>query len=399
MDKSGDALGVGSGAGYDASGKSDGRSGGKDERFVGAKDGWVNGENVLAILPPFANYFERFVEMRKEAEARGEQPKYPIGNAYQRIAVKSSKDKFPRVYRVLRDNHVSNAWDILYREMADHTDPRHPKLTDDLKKIGDHMSGWPEYRVVLNILLKNDKSKVRWFDCPADNPWEHKDKEDPSCRLMTRIMFVTSDCWPLTPRKLPIFDPEENVPLLLDISFRGTKESPMPNYGTVKPMRNGSDLTIVNLLPQLRAMEGWTDDEAMLEASHTWTQENDHDKLPELTDIPNLVADGRACELLGLDMSKARAERPDDQVSTHVPEQKAHDPADPFGTGTGQASVGQPADEPPPQPGSVAGAASSFDQTKDQAVADFNSQLDRAAAGAGGDEPPPSTVDPDEPPF
>jgi len=414
MTKDGSALGFGTpgGGSFKTTGESDGR-GSRDERFVqvaGEREhGWRNNKNIFAILPPFSNYYDRYMEIKKEAEEKGETPKYPIGAAYTMIRVKSFHDKHPRAYRVDETNHVTVAWRMLY----DHLKTDDGKLTEDLKLIGNHMGGFVESRVVLNIMLQEDPSMLRWFDCPADAPWKATDYENG--RLMTKIAGLVMASCSQTPHHLPCFDLDENVPIEMALPMNKSKENkkPIPQFhlAMLELLKKGDGLNVVNLRPVLeKKIANWS--EGLLDAAQLWVLENDHDSLPDLTEIPNLMANGRACEILGLSTKNAVSKG--SQVSTSVPVEstdentgnsapvtkQAEDTDDPFSSG----SAGQPSSGPGPAPGkkaSVSEAVSTFDQDKSKAEAAFSKQLDEAAkeAAKDADEAPPSIPDEDEPPF
>jgi len=142
----------------------------------------------------------------------------------------------------------------------------------------------------------------------------------------------------------------------------------------------------------VKRISSWS--EQMLDAAGECVKEVDIEILPDLTDIPNLMANGQACEILGLRTN--RAAPTGSSFSAAVP-QKDEDRSD--------ASVAA-LNDPGPAPGSnAAPALSSLDRTKADVVSEFRKQLDAGLPPPGDNtETPPrgaalSDDLTDEPPF
>ena len=409
----GASFGFNQGASFVSSAPTDHR-GQRDSRFMqandksGGKGMWNEGENTFAVLPPFSNYIDRYIAIRDKAQQDGVTPVYPMGHIYYRLNPKVGSSS-NRGYRVPLDNPFNQAMSTLYYAMVGEG-----KFTEELKAIANHLVGGPKYgfrpdsRFLINVGLSEDFTRVRWFDTPFNDESDDGDpnRED---RIGTKIVNVFSEYSCKTPRSLPLFDLDENVPLVMDVSIKympkGNKLQAMPSWIRVNPKTDASgNLNVVNIRRLLeKSVPDWC--EEMLDDLGKWASE--YDDLPDFGDIPNLAANGRACEILGISTKNAQAPgrvhaqgnpTPVQQMdfgavtpSQQQPQQQAVDPGG-FGGPPVQQSMGS----------SVGDAFSTFDQAGANAAQQFKAEIEGASGGTTGMTTPAadvaSEVD-DEPPF
>ncbi len=273
-----------------------------DPRFVRAQEQFkpgcfTAGENLFIMLPPFWDYKTRFQEYAEANKA------CPLGAFYLSQKIATFGDSHPRSYRVKADNHVSAAFRKLYGKLKGSDG----KFTDQLKKLGDGTGGFGDPRCILNVLVSSDAQdadglRVRWFNCPASSPQAKKQ------RLMEKFVALVSEHAKETQEML--FDPEKAVVLQLALQFGGT----IPAYHTAtiskRMVREGSayreeSLNVAKLLGSKWNAEA-------MNAAWEWAQEVDD--LPDLTDIPSIMLDPQACDILGLGTQHVPVDRPVQQV-------------------------------------------------------------------------------------
>ena len=423
----GDQFNFGQGNAFGSSAPEPTMRGARDEHFIQADDKsgdsgmWKKGENAFLVLPPFSNYIGRYQQIQAAAEAVGKVPEWPIGHIYYRLNVRTKQASTPRAYRVPRDNEYHEVFRKLYQGMCGGQGP----WSDALKKIASHLVGGnkhgfqPDCRFVLNILLSEHLSAIKWFDAPLD---EGELDEERDKRVGTRIRMLFGQYWQYTPQRLPLFDLDNCVPLTMNVSItwtrRGNRERPLPNWGDVKPMFEPDQrLKVVNARNLLTTnVQGYQ--EEMLDELEKWA--TGFDELPDLNDIPNLKKNGEACEILGLARDEAdspgavhsvaaasapqAAPAPTPAPAQGAPVAPAPAGGGAFGAAASVASapaapVAAPAPQAAPASG-VGGAFSTFDQNGAKAAADF-----KASVEAGTGQPPaappaaPPAYEEGEPPF
>lgn len=378
----------------------------KDTRFLGidregkSKRHLHPEDNKVAILPPFANYFDRFIEMRKKARESGIRPVYPIGNRYLRLKIKTFKDKYTWNYRVDMDNPVIQAFGKVYG----HLKGSDGKFTDKLKAITKDFTGFPDHRSVLNVYDPKNPSEIRLLDLPTDRK---KVPDKSKGKIMSKIEAVYDECVPETPRRLPLFDLDENVPLSIYVVIPGDG---VPNWGGVKAIRDDSgSLKCVDMKGILdKCLEGGFDEEILNAAEEFATT---LDEVPDLEDIPSLVSDPDACDILGI--STRNVDTSDNKVAVNSDVQSKLPSGPPPGSVSEGNEKGTETDNEgdngssPSSSEDVSAAFDSFGSSGEDAAAQFmqqlksdeddggsaddgQSSLDRAVSGG---------VDPNEPPF
>lgn len=357
----------------------------RDSRFIGydvtnadKKPGiMVEGQNLITILPPFSNHEARFQQMLSDGQP------LRVGNFYTKLAVKTFTDQRPAQYRAEPGNHIVEAFGKLYSAMK--TDEG--KFTPALKTIADHMGGFGDSRAVVNCYMQTDKSMIRWFDVPVDS------KKGESKRLYARLIALIKELLPQHPSPgTPYFDLRQALVLNFDLSF--SDKIPAIQHLKPQPFRqsDGKAVVVDTLAMMEKNIENF--DVSMLDDAETWTKA--FDELPALTDIPNLMLNGVACDILGLSSNTAQATTTQVQGGG-APAQAEATPAAGFDPSSFEEA---PVAQPQSQPATQQGVSSDFSSMGDPgAEADnFAAQLEAAqtaqaaqagqAPAAGDDEPP-----------
>ena len=237
------------------------------------------GESQFFVLPSCSNY--------KEFEANG-WADYCIGAFYTRIRVKSFSDRFPQNLRVEHGNPLTEAYWKLYNALA--VDGK--VKGSPMEHIRSGFDAGGDTRCLLNIARNTHLgiSGVLWFDVGAEKPGENKTGGNK--RTLTRIVDALGKVYTETGK--PGVSLEECALLALTVEFRGD----IPQFNHCQAVSSANGPTIGNLLGAIADFSIEQLDEAKAWAAA-------YDDLPSLDQIPAIVENGRACEVLGISTNRA----------------------------------------------------------------------------------------------
>jgi hypothetical protein len=245
------------------------------------------GDNQFYLLPSCSGY-----EQFRAAGWAG----YPPGTFYNSIRIKCFGDRFAKQYRVPQQNALTDAYWKLYNALCPNKKIEGTEL-GKIKKEG--FDAGIDNRCLLNVVRVTPKglSKLRWLDAAAERPGTDMSTLTRK-RLLTSILEAISQVYANTNQQVLGIELNRAVLLKLGVSFNGD----IAQYNYVMPEYTGQGLVMSDLT---NAIPGFTPQALDEQREYGSTL----DKLPELTQIPALMENSNAVELLGLPRDRLTAQR------------------------------------------------------------------------------------------